>query len=535
MKSIFTSVFLIAIVLMLSPEAKAQTVAEAKIIEQPKDVIECEGSLDQYLFVVAAPSEKQYKIANRWLKDGRPISSWVADFGQLTFDTLRYRMSGLYNAELFAYDPNWTSAFGNPFNFDSARVSPIVSSDKANLYVLQPPSFMRDIESQTLKKGDDCIFTFDANINGEHNMDDPTYWTDIQWFKNSIALTETERISGSKSSILTINNLDVDDFSSKYRVRLSGDCDTIWSNVFTIISAPVPRLVLESVYPRYGGTKCIGESMWYSIRITSTPKLYPLEYQWYMNNKPIKMTNNKFIMESEIDSLPNFTDISIRIYWNKDFESDVQQDFYCEIWPKGFKSYKMRVDVIPLTWEKHIELVKDLEDEYLIEEGQDLAIGIEVKNHTNGYNWYYENVKLSVTDSLYTFNNIQLDQSGIYQVMTSNNCGFLFSNVTKVTVTPKQTITGIENNTANQEISIYPNPLTANSTLTISPTTGKVSVILADLLGNKLANIFEDNIKLGQIESIKLNIDNLGLSSGTYYLIIQMGDKVETRQISVVR
>ena len=109
MKTFFTSVFIIAIALMLSQEAKSQSTAEAIIIEQPHDVIECEGSLDQYLFVVAAPSQKQYKIAYRWLKDGRAISTWVEDFGQLTFDTLRYRMSGLYNAELFAFDPNWTS------------------------------------------------------------------------------------------------------------------------------------------------------------------------------------------------------------------------------------------------------------------------------------------------------------------------------------------------------------------------------------------------------------------------------------------
>ncbi|PKL77247.1 MAG: hypothetical protein CVV25_14835, partial [Ignavibacteriae bacterium HGW-Ignavibacteriae-4] len=130
MKSIFTTLYLVLFALLLSTKAKAQSSVEAIIIEQPNDVIECEGSLDQYLFVVAAPSQKQFKIAYRWLKDGRPISNWVADFGQLTFDTLRYRMSGVYNTELFAFDPNWTSAYGNPFNYDSARVSPIVSSDR---------------------------------------------------------------------------------------------------------------------------------------------------------------------------------------------------------------------------------------------------------------------------------------------------------------------------------------------------------------------------------------------------------------------
>jgi hypothetical protein len=201
MKTFFTSVFIIAMALTLIQGANAQTTAEAIIIEQPHDAIECEGSLDQYLFVVAAPNDRQYKIAYRWMKDGRAISTWVEDFGQLTFDTLRYRMSGLYNAEVFAFDPNWTSTYGNPFSYDSARVSPIVSSGKANLYVLQPPLFMKEIESQTIGLGQSAIFTFDAHIYGEHNMEDPTYWTDIQWFKDTLALTDGDRISGSQSSI----------------------------------------------------------------------------------------------------------------------------------------------------------------------------------------------------------------------------------------------------------------------------------------------------------------------------------------------
>ncbi|MCB9221580.1 MAG: hypothetical protein H6615_07180 [Ignavibacteria bacterium] len=72
--------------------------------------------------------------------------------------------------------------------------------------------------------------------------------------------------------------------------------------------------------------------------------------------------------------------------------------------------------------------------------------------------------------------------------------------------------------------------------MTISPSSsGRVSVMLVDLLGNKLADIFDDIIQSGQSELIKLNFDNVGLTSGTYYLIIQMGNSVETRQISVVR
>jgi hypothetical protein len=534
MKSIFTSVFIIALALTLSQKAKAQSTAEAIIIEQPHDVIECEGSLDQYLFVVAAPSQKQYKIAYRWLKDGRAITSWVEDFGQLTFDTLRYRMSGLYNAELFAFDPNWTSAYGNPFSYDSARVSPIVSSEKANLYVLQPPSFMKDIESQTIGLGQSATFTFDANIYGEHNMDDPTYWTDIQWFKDTIALFDNEKFSGTQSSILNIIDIEDSDYSAKYRVRLSGGCDTIWSNEFAINFAP---LIDIYTYGQYKKEFCIdsgGATVYIYVR--TKPLGNQIEYQWYLRDTPIQNDLSKYKITFEPEFYSNIDRIGFSVWGNPDFDDDRHQKYKCEIWPTGFRNQHIYIENFEAWWVDPLEIVKDLEDEYIIQEGEYLNFKVETNNPVLKYKWFKDSLELFLTDSIYPIRNAQISESGVYRVELTNVCGTISSNKAKLTVTPKQTITDIEDNSADQEISIYPNPLTSNSTLTISPSSsGRVSVMLIDLLGNKLANIFEDIIQQDQSESIKLNIDNIGLSSGTYYLIIQMGDRVETRQISVVR
>ncbi|PKL79154.1 MAG: hypothetical protein CVV25_08780 [Ignavibacteriae bacterium HGW-Ignavibacteriae-4] len=533
MKSIFTTLFLVLFALQLSAEAKAQSYTEAIIIEQPNDVIECEGSLDQHLFVVAAPSQKQYKIAYRWLKDDRPISNWVADFGQLTFDTLRYRMSGLYNAEIFAFDPNWTSVFGNPFNYDSARVSPVVSSDRVNLYVLQPPSFMKDIEYQIVKKDDDCIFTFDANIYGEHNMEDPTYWTDIQWFKDSVALIDGDRISGSQSSILTINNIEETDYSTKYRVRLSGDCDTIWSNEFAIYDEP--KIVIRSHGSIISDSYCTNRNAPVIIYVGTYPPNLPIEYQWYMNDKPIYNELDKYEILLESTHFKDFEGLIIRVEWNSDFENERYQKYRVEMWPKGYKNNKTFLEHLRLRWVDPLELLTDLEDEYSVEEGQEITFEVEIKNTVRRYRWMKDDVETPVSDSVYKWKVARLEDSGIYYLEALNDCGSIFTKKTKLIVTKKPIITGIEDN-SSQEISIYPNPLTANSTLTINPkSTGKVSVILADVLGNKLATVYDDMIQANQQQSINLNIDNIGLSSGTYYIIIQMGDKVETRQISVVR
>ncbi|MFA7326014.1 MAG: T9SS type A sorting domain-containing protein [Candidatus Kapaibacterium sp.] len=522
MKTIFTTLFLVLLALMLSAEAKAQSYAEAIIIEQPNDVIECEGSLDQYLFVVAASSQKQYKIAYRWLKDGRPISTWVADFGQLTFDTLRYRMSGLYNAEIFAYDPYWTSAYGNIFSYDSARISPIVSSDRVNLYVLQPPSFMKDIEYQIVKKGDDCIFTFEANIYGEHNMENPTYWTDIQWFKDSVALIDGDRISGSQSSILTMNNIKETDYSTKYRVRLSGDCDTIWSNEFAIYDEP--RVIWSGMGVRDRG--CIYDTLHLAFWNTSSIPDIPLEYEWTIDGEILHDIEG-------IVTGTNSTTLTFVLDTNNNFNYDAV--FQCKVWPKGYPANSLLGADSRLEFHRPPHIIKDLDSLYTIEEGGLLKLSIIAEGTDNLYYWKIDDNEWFGRDDTLRLGQIRLDQSGKYQVKVYNMCDTVWSRIAEVIVTKKPIITGIEDN-SSQEISIYPNPLTSNSTLTINPkSTGKVSVILADVLGNKLATVYDDMLEAGQQQSINLNIDNIGLSSGTYFIIIQMGGKVETRQISVVR
>ncbi|MFA7326015.1 MAG: T9SS type A sorting domain-containing protein [Candidatus Kapaibacterium sp.] len=516
-------ILLVLFVLLLSVEAKAQGTAEAIIIEQPNDVIECEGSLDQYLFVVAAPSDKQYKIAYRWLKDGRPISQWVADFGQLTFDTLRYRMSGVYNAELFAYDPNWTSAYRNGFSYDSARVSPIVSSERVNLYVLQPPSFMKDIEYQIVKKGNDCIFTFVANIYGEHNMEDPTYWTDIQWFKDSVALIDGDRISGSQSSILTINNIEETDYSTKYRVRLSGNCDTIWSNEFAIYDEPT--VIWSGIGIRDWG--CVGSTVELWAQNHSSVPGIPILNQWYMDGK---------ILEDIPGIVSGSKNDTLLIYLDTNNTFNYEAMFRNISWPEGYPNNSLEGIKSYIDFSRPPVILKDLEPSYTVEEGELLLLGIQSTGtdrfvywriDDNDWFWKVDTLKLG---------QIRLDQSGKYQAKVFNGCDTVWSRIAEVIVTKKPIITGIEDNYTDQEISIYPNPLTSNSTLTINPkSNGKVSVILADVLGNKLVTVYDNLIHAGQRQSINLNIDNIGLSSGTYFIIIQMGGKVETRQISVVR
>src|SRR5690606_5818847 len=111
---------------------------------------------------------------------------------------------------------------------------------------------------------------------------------------------------------------------------------------------------------------------------------------------------------------------------------------------------------------------------------------------------------------------IDFSQAGKYQVMVFNMCDTVYSRVTEVIFTPKQTITSIEDKFTKDIVSIYPNPLTDNSILNITPQKfGTVSVSLFDVLGNQVADLYNSNVQSRESKSIKLNVDELKLSSGT--------------------
>ena len=216
---------------------------EVLIIQQPSNVVECVGSTDRFLFVVAAPNYREFSIAYRWKKDGNPVTNWVADLGQLNFDTLDYNMSGTYIAEMFVYDP----ALLDENNFEEARISEIIQSVPANLYVLQRPEFLSPVPNVTAATGTSHTFTIDAHFYGEHNMEDPTYWTHIDWYKGNVELEDNDRYEGTNASILTIENLQADDYADDYRVRLIGECDTVWSNNFSISAEPEVNITAQQL------------------------------------------------------------------------------------------------------------------------------------------------------------------------------------------------------------------------------------------------------------------------------------------------
>ena len=496
---------------------------EAVIIAQPQDVVECEGSLDQFLFVVAAPLNRDFKIAYKWYKDGKAVTNWVEDFGQITFDTLKYSMSGVYHARLFAFDPDWTSDYGNPFSYDSARVSNIETSQSVNLYALQDPEFMKDIPNAVTKVGNDLVFTFDANIYGEHNMENPTYWTEIDWFKGTTELEDNERFAGTDGSIMTIQNVTAADLGTDYRVRLMSDCDTIWSNDFAISEEPQAIITLQPLDVE----GCVNEVVQLNVEADATIMNTSLSYQWMVNGTPIMDEAGKFNGSNSA---------SMNVTLNPALGYDGTEAFTCSVWPVGYPNNGIMSNAAKITWKTAPAITVDLNSDYSAKEDEDIELFVTVTGENLTYTWTHDGNDLGIDNDTLSLSVLTMSEAGDYVVTVSNDCGEVTSATATLVVTQGPIVTSVDAVTGLGLSQNFPNPFDVSSTITFNTVvSGNASLVLTDMLGNTVAPLFNGFVNEGNLNTIQLNASELNLNTGTYFITLRMGDRVETRQISVVR
>ena len=512
---------------------------EAIIIEQPTDVIACDGSLDQYLFVVAAPSDRHYKIVYRWWKDGQPISNWIEEFGQINFDTLRYSMSGVYKAEIFAFDPNYEGTetgdgdddgegggVGNgegDYSYEEARVSPIVFSEPANLYVLQHPSFLKDIPNVLTKLTNNISLTFTANYYGEHNMENPTYWTQIQWFKGGVALENNDRYEGVNASILTINDVQSTDFADDYRVRLVGDCDTVWSNKFSIGEEPNALITVQPIDVE----GCVNTTVQLTVEAEATNQGASLSYQWMVDGTNIVDEAGKF---------SGAMSQNLNVTLNPALNYDGTEQFTCHVWPLGFPNNGVTSGPAMITWKAAPSITTDLSATYSAKENAALTLYITAVGDNLSYKWTKDGNDLSNNNDSLTIGSLTMADAGEYVVTVTNGCGEATSTTAVLTVTQGPIITGVDVQSGYGLHQNYPNPFSVNSAISWnSERSGNAVMTLSDMLGNRVATLFDGYVNAGELKEVRLNANTLNLSTGTYYVTFTMGDKVQTKQISVVR
>ncbi len=489
------------------------------IIDQPNDVVECVGSTDRFFSVIAAPSDRYFEIAYRWYKDGNPVSAPSIQNGLLSLDTLDFNMSGLYTVEIWAID---TMKAGN--DAEGQRISESVYSTPANLYVLQKPEFMSPVPSVTAGVGSNLTFTIDAHTYGEHNMENPTYWTQIDWFKGDVELENNDRIAGADASIMTIENVMADDYATDYRVRLVGECDTVWSNNFTISAEPVVTITAQPLSVE----GCVDDVVVINVEANSTVQGVDLNYQWMVNGSPIANEAGKF-------SGVNTSDLNVTL--TTDLGYDGTEEYTCMIYPEGYPNNSVVTNpAAMITWKTAPMITTDLDAAYSVEEEKAITMTIAVDGENLTYTWMKDGTDLNNNMTSYEIASATSDDAGEYTVTISNDCGEVMTTVATLTVTPKTVATSVAADNGLGLEQNYPNPVIGNSTIKFtSEISGQATLTMTDMMGNTVANIYNNIVTANQTVVATINSNDMNLTSGSYFVTLRIADRVETIQVSVIK
>lgn len=488
------------------------------IIDQPNDIVECVGSTDRFFSVIAAPSDRYFEIAYRWWKDGSPVSDAKIQNGLLALDTLDYNMSGLYTVEIWAID---TMKAGD--DAVSQRISESVYSTPANLYVLQRPEFLSPVLNVTAATGTSHTFTIDAHFYGEHNMEDPTYWTQIDWYKGNVELEDNDRYEGTNASILTIENLQADDYADDYRVRLIGECDTVWSNNFSISAEPEVNITAQPI----SVDGCVDGVVQITTEATVTVQGTNIMYQWMVNGAPIMDEAGKF-------SGTNTPNLNVTL--TTDLGYDGTEEYTCMIYPEGYMDNSVVTDAAMITWKTAPFISADLNSDYSVEEEQAITLAIAADGENLTYTWMKDGNDLGNDQATYDITSATMDDAGEYMVTITNDCGEVMSTTATLVVTAKTVVTSV---TADHGLGLeqnYPNPVIDNTTIRFnSEVSGQAVLALTDMMGNTVTNLFNGFVTANSPITTNINTNQLNLTSGTYFVTLRMGSKVETIQISVIK
>ncbi|HRP01301.1 MAG TPA: M6 family metalloprotease domain-containing protein [Candidatus Kapabacteria bacterium] len=429
-------------------------------------LVETEGQVMQY----------------QWFKDGILIPG--ADKPLLTNKNVDFLNSGDFQCRVTNY-PGWDTVY----------------SDKIPVYVVTSSDFLRQPTTTSAKLGGKVNFSFKVHINGLPSDN----YVDVKWFKNDIQLVDGSRVEGSTTDLLSLVNLQEDDFGANYRVEVTGICGTtIVSDNFTIEKLPDSQTIeiASEVCQNAVATISIDKSYFgnadnTNIEISTVPDNIAYETKGEGQAKVIEINSGVF------------PDKLILIYSNKEDGSEL-----------GKIIYTFNVQHFPV-------LSKNLPQNLSIEEDEPLLLEVASDNYDN-IEWYKNDehypslsgaTKLLVSNANDTYN-------GVWQAKLSNRCGATNSTRCNVTVLKSGTISGISDYT--DEIKIFPNP--ANDIMEISSNEGFDKITIIDILGNIVAVIDTE-----LLNNYRLDVNQFGLVSGTYFIKLQRQSTTKTLRFSIVR
>ena len=217
----------------------------AVITADPENTAACLGGTAT-LMVQASGTALTYQ----WEKDGVLMAGRTSS--TLVITTVTQGTSGLYRCVI-----------------NGGSGCPGATSKYAFISIIPELSILTQPQNTFAANGGTAVLRVEANI--EKGLQ-------YQWYRGTTLLSDNARITGTRSSTLTIRNMTSADFGNDYQCRVVSNCGSILSDKASISSASIAITQQpESV------SSCLGGDVSFNTAATASGTNVTVAYQWLKN------------------------------------------------------------------------------------------------------------------------------------------------------------------------------------------------------------------------------------------------------------
>lgn len=415
----------------------------------------------------------------QWYRDGEPLPGETNPF--LYFNKIDYKNTGIYHCVV-----------SSPFAGCKS-----VKTDDIVVYVARPTAIGKQPQTMFTNTGGTAYFEVDPAANGIP----VTYTYQYQWYADGVAMTDNNRIQGTKSRKLIFNRVDFTDIGKNYTCKITALCGEATTD-------PVKLSLFEVSFSQQPTDKrtCSGETITIPTTLTNQNNV-KVKYQWMKGS--YRLVNNDRI--SGADS----PELTIK---NATKEDNGAYQLVVEVVDKG---YSLKSKTITITVVSKPEIVNQ-PTSIEVAEGRELVITIDLGSTTKPYTieWFKDGNKIDgATETTYKVPVATVGDAGTYSVKITNECGSITSQDIVVKVKAPG-ITSVDEIVAGEPILFapVPNPTNQFAVLQFSvPVETIAQISLSDMYGNKIGLLFDGNISAG-IHNLTINTSELKLANGIYFV-----------------
>ena len=482
--------------------------AKFKFDRQPESQTICEHETIK-LTATGVGNVKGYK----WLFDGAPIDAVAnptAKTAFLSIPNAEYLLSGTYSCVITVDD--------------CMGIGREVTSDLAQVYVMKATEITRQPKNATIGVGGTAIFEVQAHHKGKIP---PSYMDKYQWYTKDLtsgeltAIVDGGRISGANSSLMSITDINTNDYSSISNqaivIVVEGVCGNDTSDVVKIYEPPQISITDNPV----DATVCAGNSVTMEVKAEGTSGA-PLAYKWYFGGYEL----SDAVKYSGLNS-PKLT-INI---------ADIHDagDYYVEVsYAAGGGAIQSTTAVLTVNEKPSITTNLQATLSYTEDSPANMTI-VAAGTAPFVYQWYKDGVAITgATDASLNFATIKKADAGSYTVKVMNDCGEVMSSSCEIAVTYK-TYSGI-NETGNViNLQVNPNPIYGDFQISYNANANDdVMITVNDMTGKDLGVVYSGVANDG-VNTLNINANRLSLITGIYALRLTINGIVTTKMISVIK